>query len=80
MGQTKQTLLSRIREWFWQLRYDVGMWLVVRCMYPDANPADFQLLDTKYFVAIERQKARYTWDNMTEDEKQYAAWHAMTGE
>lgn len=80
MGPSKETFIDRIRQWFWQKRYDIGMWLVVRCIYPDADPSEFKVLDTKHFVAIERHAARDTWQNMTEDERQYAAWHAMTGE
>lgn len=66
--------MTRLREpWFARLRwwlYRLCFAYCVRCMFPDADPAEFTMLDDANFIAISKDEARELIEEAPE-----IAWH-----
>ena len=51
---TTPSIVERVRWWL----YAKCFAYCVRCAHPDADPMDFCLFDTTYFIGISRDEAR----------------------
>lgn len=52
--QIPMSIRDRFRWWL----YDKCMAYCVRCVFPDADPAEFTILDNAAFIAVSKDEAR----------------------